>query len=348
MADQAMVSLPGPIVGLDMAAKTGMMVRLTPGVDGFIDWVPEGMIGRVLRIQSKGEAVTVVWPFIRRERLCRTGARGCYELEFVGWGMAKDETTPPDTMRTHSTYSKQRRCASTASMSKHPMKIPFDKVVGVREAEQEESPFIGSVRETAPCLRVRQFGRFSRRMWGTSAHAFQDPILLPSWLRSESVPLESRGEHKLKSHEPRGLVVVGDIGGGRRVGRRTSVDDKTEALRQFKDDYLSLPDLRTSMSTMTTHPHTRAHAHTHTHASYPPVQINSPTGIEPSLQGSAWHEIDGVPVHARAGQETQILDARHVGAHTNKRQSGNRKNLASPSKNVRTLALPKGMTHSYV
>jgi len=51
MADQAMVSLPGPIVGLDMAAKTGMMVRLTPGVDGFIDWVPEGMIGRVLRIQ---------------------------------------------------------------------------------------------------------------------------------------------------------------------------------------------------------------------------------------------------------------------------------------------------------
>eukprot|EP00277_Geminigera_cryophila_P032342 CAMPEP_0173131860 /NCGR_PEP_ID=MMETSP1102-20130122/60894_1 /TAXON_ID=49646 /ORGANISM="Geminigera sp., Strain Caron Lab Isolate" /LENGTH=306 /DNA_ID=CAMNT_0014043261 /DNA_START=20 /DNA_END=940 /DNA_ORIENTATION=+ len=306
MADQAMVSLPGPIVGLDMAAKTGMMVRLTPGVDGFIDWVPEGMIGRVLRIQSKGEAVTVVWPFIRRERLCRTGARGCY------------------------------------------MKIPFDKVVGVREAEQEESPFIGSVRETAPCLRVRQFGRFSRRMWGTSAHAFQDPILLPSWLRSESVPLESRGEHKLKSHEPRGLVVVGDIGGGRRVGRRTSVDDKTEALRQFKDDYLSLPDLRTSMSTMTTHPHTRAHAHTHTHASYPPVQINSPTGIEPSLQGSAWHEIDGVPVHARAGQETQILDARHVGAHTNKRQSGNRKNLASPSKNVRTLALPKGMTHSYV
>jgi len=31
------------------------------------------------------------------------------------------------------------------------------------------------------------------------------------------------------------------------------------------------------------------------HASFP--------GIEPSLQGSAWHEIDGVPVHARAGQE---------------------------------------------
>lgn len=51
MADQAMLSMPGPIVGLDMAAKTGMMVKLTQGVDGFIDWVPEGMIGRVLRIQ---------------------------------------------------------------------------------------------------------------------------------------------------------------------------------------------------------------------------------------------------------------------------------------------------------
>ena len=28
-------------------------------------------------------AVIVVWPYIKRERLCRSGLAGCYELEFV-------------------------------------------------------------------------------------------------------------------------------------------------------------------------------------------------------------------------------------------------------------------------
>ena len=39
-------------------------------------------------------------------------------------------------------------------------------------------------------------------------------------------------------------------------------------------------------------------AMSHSYVCHPPFP-----GIEPSLQGSAWHEIDGVPVHARAGQE---------------------------------------------
>ena len=31
----------------------------------------------------------MVWPYIRRERLCRTGANASYELEFVDWGASK-------------------------------------------------------------------------------------------------------------------------------------------------------------------------------------------------------------------------------------------------------------------
>ena len=82
--------MPATLVGRDVPAQVGMQVRLVPEVDEFIPWVPGGMVGRVLRVEGrKGEAVIVVWPFIRRERLCRTGQNECYELEFVDWGAAK-------------------------------------------------------------------------------------------------------------------------------------------------------------------------------------------------------------------------------------------------------------------
>ena len=39
------------IVGRDVDARVGMQVRLAPGVDDFVPWVPSGMVGRIIRLQ---------------------------------------------------------------------------------------------------------------------------------------------------------------------------------------------------------------------------------------------------------------------------------------------------------
>ena len=55
-------------------------------------------------------AVIVVWPYIKRERLCRSGLAGCYELEFVKYmgqlqtaendfGARSDLMKPPGTWK---------------------------------------------------------------------------------------------------------------------------------------------------------------------------------------------------------------------------------------------------------
>ena len=39
------------VVGRDVDAQIGMHVKLAPGVDDFIPWVPTGMVGRILRME---------------------------------------------------------------------------------------------------------------------------------------------------------------------------------------------------------------------------------------------------------------------------------------------------------
>ena len=336
-----MEASPPKLVGRDVPAVNGMWVKLAAGVDDFVSWVPAGMVGRITTVWNQaGEAVVVQWPEIRRDRVCRTGARGCFDLEFVGWGGRDVSLLQGERIGTHGLAAcavtgrksgkvptGRPRSLSVLGMKERPGGVPcVDQSLPSRAASSLEGGIGGeklsqadslSMSASSPSLRVKEKGRISRRMWGTCQWGFQDPIILPHWLRSETTSLASSSAptpFSLSSHSPKGAVAVGTNGGGQRSWQLDGSDQRsrrngcqpqrTAVLDELRRDFLSAP----------------------TATAIKPMHMSSQVSCGDNM--GVWRDVDGSAVHPRAGHEMMVH------AFPKRGQNGNRRNKSSPRKKL--------------
>jgi len=121
--------------------------------------------------------VIVVWPFIKRERLCRAGLAGCFELEFIDGGTSKQ----PDEVRAHQieTFSTSSQAPTSKVGARNQARVP-DSRKGRRaesvDLSSPKSPSAGGTQQADPISMFTE-SRLSKDelKWG-SARASNVPV----------------------------------------------------------------------------------------------------------------------------------------------------------------------------